>query len=143
MMNKTMLIGRLGAEPEMRYSPQGVAVLPLRVAVNRRHTDKESGERVEETTWFSCVAFRELAEIVASLLHTGSLVYVEGRMRSHRYTNQQQVELTAWELLVERLEVLDRHAEPPEGPDSAPAPADAVQAGDRAPGRRKHARQAR
>lgn len=122
MLNKTMLIGRVGAEPEMRYSAHGTAITPFRVAINRRHTEHETGERTEETTWFSCVAFQRLAETAATLLHTGSLVFVEGRMQSHRYTNRQHIELTAWDLIVERLDVLDRRGEVTILAEEAPPP---------------------
>lgn len=142
MLNKMMVIGHVGADPEMRYSAQGVAVTHFRLASNRKHRDKDTGFTEEETTWFSCVAFQQQAETAATYLHTGSLVYVEGRMASHRYTNRQQVEVTGWELLVEQLELLEKRpaeaASPTEEQPAEPEPAVPAEPGGHRRGRRAH-----
>ncbi len=83
-MNKITIIGHLGRDPEMRYTPQGTAVTDFSVATSRRYTDG-SGERREETDWFRVSAWRQLAELCNQYLQKGSLVYVEGRLHVRQY----------------------------------------------------------
>lgn len=106
-MNKIMLIGNLGKDPDMSYTPSGKAITKFSLAVNRRMRDAESGERREETTWFNIVAWDRLAETCNSYLHKGSKVYIEGRMTSRRYTDKDGVERTAWEVTASEMEMLD------------------------------------
>lgn len=106
-MNKIMLIGNLGKDPDMSYTPSGKAITKFSLAVNRRTRDAESGERREETTWFNIVAWDRLAETCNSYLHKGSKVYIEGRMTSRRYTDKDGVERTAWEVTASDMEMLD------------------------------------
>ena len=106
-MNKIMLIGNLGKDPDMSYTPSGKAVTKFSLAVNRRSRDAESGERREETTWFNIVAWDRLAETCNSYLHKGSKVYIEGRMTSRKYTDKEGVERTAWEVTAFEMEMLD------------------------------------
>ena len=106
MLNKILLIGNLGREPEMTYTEAGVAVTKFSLAVNRRHKDQE-GERREEATWFNVVAFNQLAELMTTYLHKGSKVYVEGRMTSRKYTDKEGVERTAWDVVASEMEMLD------------------------------------
>lgn len=77
-LNKVMLIGRLGADPEMRYTASGTAVTNFRVACTRRRRGGQEGDVREETDWFTVVAWEKLAEITSSYLTKGSKVYVEG-----------------------------------------------------------------
>lgn len=107
MLNKIMLIGNLGRDPEMSYLPSGKAVTKFSLAVSRRWNDRESGERREETTWFYLVAFDRLAETCNSYLHKGSKIYAEGRMTSRKYTNKDGVEVTAWEVNLTDMEMLE------------------------------------
>ncbi|MGH8591362.1 MAG: single-stranded DNA-binding protein, partial [Gammaproteobacteria bacterium] len=81
-INKVILIGNLGAEPEVRYMPSGQAVANVRLATNESWRDKETGENQERTEWHAVVFFGKLAEIVKEYLHKGSQVYVEGRIRT-------------------------------------------------------------
>ena len=83
-MNKITIIGHLGRDPEMRYTPQGTAVADFSVATSRRITDA-AGERREETDWFRVSAWRQLAELCNQYLTKGSLVYVEGRLHTRTY----------------------------------------------------------
>ena len=106
-MNKIMLIGNLGRDPEMSYTPNGKAITKFTVAVNRRSRDRETGERKDETTWFNIVAWEQLAETCNNYLHKGSKAYFEGRMTSRKYTNKDGVEVTAWEVTVTDMELLD------------------------------------
>ena len=83
-MNKITIIGHLGRDPEMRYTPQGTAVTDFSVATSRRYTDS-GGERREETDWFRVSAWNRLAEQCNQYLQKGSLVYVEGRLHVRTY----------------------------------------------------------
>jgi single-strand DNA-binding protein len=91
----------------MSYTQDGTPYTKLRVAVSRRFNDKQSGERKEETTWFNCVAWRQLAETCNQYLHKGSKVYVEGRMTSRKYTDKDGVERTSWDVTLNEMEMLD------------------------------------
>ena len=83
-LNKIMVIGNLGGDPEMRYTPSGTPVTSFSVAVNRSYT-RQDGERVEETEWFRVSAWRQLAEQANQYLSKGRLAYVEGRLRSRSF----------------------------------------------------------
>ena len=107
MLNKIMLIGNLGKDPELSYTPSGTAVTKFSVAVSRRTKDKNSDERREETTWFNVVAWDRLAETCNQYLHKGSKVYLEGRMTSHKYTDKTGVERTAWDVVLNDMQMLD------------------------------------
>jgi single-strand DNA-binding protein len=104
-MNKIMLIGRLGKDPEMNYTPSGVAVTKFTVAVNR-YSKSSTGERQEETDWFNIVAWRQLAETCNTYLRKGSKVYVEGRLAQRKYTDKNGVERTAIEVTLNDMEML-------------------------------------
>lgn len=107
MLNKIMLIGNLGRDPEMSYTQNGKAVTKFSVAVSRRMADRTTGEKREETQWFNVVAWESLAELCNSHLRKGSKVYIEGRMTSRKYRDRDNVERTAWEVVAEGMEMLD------------------------------------
>jgi len=106
-MNKIMLIGNLGRDPELNYTPSGTAVTKFTMAVNRRMRDRDSGEKREETTWFNIVAWNQLAETCNQYLHKGSKIYIEGRMTSRKFTDKDGNERTAWEVVANEMEMLD------------------------------------
>lgn len=107
MVNRIFLIGNLGRDPEMSYTPSGKAVTKFTLAVNRVQRNRESGETVKETDWFSIVAWDRLAETCNSFLHKGSKVFVEGRIQSRKYTDKNGVERTAWEVIASDMQMLD------------------------------------
>ena len=86
-MNKIIIIGNLGRDPEMRYSTSGNPMTSFSIASNRRYTTA-SGERREETEWFNCTAFRQLADTCNQYLARGQQVYVEGRLSTRQYSRQ-------------------------------------------------------
>ena len=86
-LNKIMIIGNLGTDPEMRYTPNGAAVTSFNVAVNRNYSTP-GGERREETEWFRVNAWNQLAEVANQYLTKGRQVYVEGRLNSRTWTGQ-------------------------------------------------------
>ena len=95
-LNKIMVIGNAGRDPEMRYTPNGHPVTTFSVATNRTYTGQD-GERKEETEWFTVVAWNGLAERLSQQLTKGSRVYVEGRLRSHTYQAVSYTHLRAHE----------------------------------------------
>lgn len=103
-LNKVMLIGRLGQEPEMRYTPSGRPLTKLQVAVNRNWKSSD-GEKKSETEWFNIVAWGKLAEICNQYLSKGQQVYIEGRMHTRQWqdddgNNHSSVEVIAQEMLM-------------------------------------------
>ena len=105
MLNKCMVIGHLGADPEMRYTANGSAVTTFRVATSRNFTDG-SGERREETEWFRVVTWNRLAETCAQYLTKGRLVYVEGRLQTRQWDDQQGQRRYTTELIAETVRFL-------------------------------------
>ena len=89
MVNKAIIIGNLGRDPEVRYTPNGNAVCNVSVASTRAWKNKESGEKQEETEWHRIVAWGRLGEICGEYLHKGSPVYIEGRLRTHSWEDKE------------------------------------------------------
>ncbi|HEX4206967.1 MAG TPA: single-stranded DNA-binding protein [Ktedonobacteraceae bacterium] len=114
-MNKIMLIGNLGKDPDMSYTNSGTAVTKFTLAVNRRKKSP-TGERQEETEWFNIVAWQQLAETCNNYLHKGMKVYIEGRLQQRKYQAQDGTQRTAVEVIANDMEMLT-----PKGQqDSAP-----------------------
>jgi single-strand DNA-binding protein len=105
-LNKVMLIGNLGADPEMKYTPSGVPVTTFRVAVSRSWRTPE-GENKEETEWFRIVAWRKLAEVCNEYLRKGSKVYVEGRLQTRKWQDQQGQDHYSTEVQADEMMMLD------------------------------------
>ncbi len=108
-LNKVQIIGNLGADPEMRYTPSGSAVTNFRVAVSRNRRGQD-GNMVDETEWFRVVAWDsgsyKLAEICNEYLRKGNKVYVEGRLQSRKYTNKDGIEQTSVEIVATDMVML-------------------------------------
>ncbi len=106
-LNKVMLTGRLGADPEMRYTPAGNAVTNFRLATNRVTSSGPDGERKEETEWTTIVAWSKLAQVCAEYLHKGDRVYIEGRKQSRSFDGQDGQRRTVTEVIASDLIMLD------------------------------------
>jgi single-strand DNA-binding protein len=104
-MNKIMLIGNLGRDPEMNYTPNGTAVAKFSLAVNRV-TKSATGERLEETEWFNIVAWQQLAERCSTYLKKGQKIFIEGRLATRKYTDKNGIERTAIEVVASDMEFL-------------------------------------
>ena len=89
-LNKVMLIGRLGRDPEIRYSQQGTAVVNFSVATSEQWTDKNTGDRQERTEWHRVVVFGKQAEVCEKYLSKGSQIYIEGRLQTRNYEKDGQ-----------------------------------------------------
>lgn len=107
MLNKVMLIGRLGADPEVRYMPSGGAVTTLSLATSRRWKDKQTGERREETEWHRVVLFNRLAEIAGEYLKKGSQAYIEGHIRTRKWQAQDGQDRYTTEIVADSMNMLD------------------------------------
>ncbi len=107
MLNKIMVIGNLGTDPEMRYTPSGSAVTNFSLATNRSYTTSD-GERREETEWFRIVAWNQLAEQVNQYLSKGRRAYVEGRLRSSSWEGQDGQTRFRNEIIANTVLFLDR-----------------------------------
>ena len=120
-INKMIIIGNLGSEPEMRFTPNGRPVTSFSVATNWRYTTPE-GERKEETEWFTVVSWGRLAEQCNQFLTKGRLVYVEGRLRTHTWESQDGQRRSRNEIVADRVSFLDRQATAPLPEEKAAAP---------------------
>ena len=124
-LNKILLMGNLGSDPEVRYTQAGKPVASFRLATNRNY--KIEGEVRKETEWFSIVAFGRLAEICSEFLQKGKPVFVEGRMRTRNWSDAQGIKHFRTEVIVEGLRLMgtrngdSSQAEPPtaEDPESS------------------------
>ena len=88
-VNKVILLGHLGADPEVRYTQSGTAVANLRLATNESYNDKTTGERIEKTEWHRIVAWGKLAEIVGQYLTKGRQIYVEGQLQTRQWQDKE------------------------------------------------------
>lgn len=112
MLNKVILIGRLGSDPETRYMPNGEAVCNFSVATSEKYTDK-NGQRQEATEWHNVTMYRKLAEIAGQYLTKGSQVYIEGKIKSRKYTDKNGVERTAYDIIANKMKMLGGNAQTP------------------------------
>ena len=101
MINKVILIGNLGADPEVRYMPSGDAVANVRIATSDTWKDKNTGERQERTEWHNVVFFGKVAEIVKQYVHKGSKIYVEGKLRTRKWQGQDGQDRYTTEVVVD------------------------------------------
>ncbi len=105
-VNKVILIGNLGRDPEVRYTPNGSAVCNVSLATTRNWKSKDSGERQEETEWHRVVFFDRLAEIAGEYLKKGRPVYVEGRLKTRKWTDKDGVEKFTTEIFADQMQLL-------------------------------------
>ncbi|WP_321884243.1 single-stranded DNA-binding protein [Paraburkholderia bannensis] len=105
-VNKVILVGNLGAEPEVRYLPSGDAVANIRLATTDRYKDKASGEFKEMTEWHRVSFFGRLAEIVSEYLKKGSSVYIEGRIRTRKWQAQDGTDRYSTEIVADQMQML-------------------------------------
>ena len=128
-VNKMIIIGNLGSEPEMRFTPNGKPVTSFRIATNWRYSTP-GGERKEETEWFTVVAWGRLAEQCNQFLTKGRLVYVEGRLRTHAWESQDGQRHSRNEVVADRVRFLDRQAAAPLSEEVEEGGIDELEPGD-------------
>lgn len=119
MLNKVMIIGRLGRDPELRYTQSGSPVATLNVATDESYTDRD-GNKVERTEWHRVSVFQRQAENCANYLGKGSLVYVEGSLQTRKWQDQSGQDRYTTEIKAQRVQFLDRRGERGPAPDGAP-----------------------
>ncbi len=105
-INKVILIGNLGKDPEVRYTPNGAAICNIGIATTRSWKDKTSGEKVEETEWHRVVFYDRLAEIAGEYLKKGRPVYVEGRLKTRKWQDKEGVEKYTTEIVADNMQLL-------------------------------------
>lgn len=105
-VNKVILVGRLGKDPETRYLPSGAAVTKFSIATSDVRRDKQSGEKIEQTEWHNIVTFERLAEIAAEYLRKGSQVYIEGRIRTDKWKDKEGRDRYTTEIIAGQLQLL-------------------------------------
>ena len=105
-VNKVIIVGNLGKDPEVRYMPSGGAICNVNVATTRQWKNKESGEKQEETDWHRIVFFDRLAEIAGEYLKKGRSVYVEGRLRTRKWTDKEGKEQYTTEVVATEMQML-------------------------------------
>lgn len=115
-VNKVIIIGNLGRDPEIRYSQQGLAIVNFPVATSEQWTDKNSGERQEKTEWHRIVAFGKPAETLEKYLNKGSQIYIEGRLQTSTYDKEGQTHYST-EIVVNNFQFLGGRSG--KGPDDA------------------------
>jgi single-strand DNA-binding protein len=106
-LNKVMLLGHIGKEPEVRQMPNGKAVINFSVATSESWKDKQTGEKQERTEWHNVVMYEKLAEIVAEYTHKGSKVYVEGTLRTRKWQDKEGKDRYSTEVLGNQIILLD------------------------------------
>ena len=120
MKNLVILIGNLGADPEIRHTPGGAAVATVSIATTRRWKDKQSGEKKEDTQWHRVIFWNRLAEIAGEYLKKGSQIYVEGRIETRKWTDDKGVDRYSTEIIANEMHMLGGKGE---GGGSRPAAA--------------------
>lgn len=115
MINKAIIVGRIGKDPEVRYSSSGTAVCNVSVATSRKYKDK-SGEKVEETEWHRVVVYDKLAEIVGQWVKKGALVYFEGRLKTRKWADKDGTEKYTTEIVADQMQMMGGDKEKEEKP---------------------------
>jgi single-strand DNA-binding protein len=105
-VNKVIIVGNLGKDPEVRYMPSGSAICSVTIATSRQWKDKTSGDRQEETEWHRVTFFDRMAEIAGEYLKKGRPVYVEGRLKTRKYTDKDGVEKYTTEIVATDMQLL-------------------------------------
>ena len=109
-VNKVILVGNLGAEPEVRYTASGTAMATFRIATTEQWTTKD-GEKAERTEWHRIVAWRRLGEICGEYLHKGSQVYIEGKLQTRSWEDRDGVKRYTTEVVAQTMQMLGRPGE--------------------------------
>ena len=126
-INKVILVGNLGRDPEMRYTQNGVAVCSFSLATSETYRDRTSGEKVTQTEWHNIILWRGLAETAEKYLRKGSSVYIDGKIRNRKWEDQQGQTRYTTEIIADTMQMLDRRdssaapAQPTAQPAAAPA----------------------
>ena len=119
-INKVILVGNLGQDPDTRYMPSGSAVTNLRIATNESWKDKQTGEKKDKTEWHTVVMFGKLAEIAAEYLKSGSQVYVEGKLQTRKWQDKEGSDRYTTEIVANEMQMLGGKNAGAQREDAAP-----------------------
>ena len=114
-INKAIIVGNLGQDPEVRFMPNGEAVANFTVATSETWKDKQTGEQKEKTEWHRITMYKRLAEIAGEYLKKGSKVYLEGRLQTRKWQNQQGADQYTTEIVANEMQMLDGKSQQQEG----------------------------
>lgn len=119
-INKAILVGNLGKDPEMRYTPNGVPVCSFPMATSETYKDRNTGERITQTEWHNIVIWRGMAETAEKYLKKGSQVFIEGKIKTRSWEDQQGQKRYTTEIVADVMQLLDRPNQPTtsNGPDA-------------------------
>ena len=120
-VNKVIIIGNAGRDPELRYTPSGSAICNISLATTRSWKDKTSGDKVEETEWHRVVFYDKLAEIVGEYIKKGRPLYVEGRLKTRKWQDKEGRDVYTTEVIADQMQMLGSREE--SAPSAPPAPA--------------------
>ncbi|MCH7982049.1 MAG: single-stranded DNA-binding protein, partial [Proteobacteria bacterium] len=118
-VNKVILVGNLGSDPETRYMPSGDAVTNISIATTESWKDKQTGEQKEKTEWHRVVMFRRLGEIAAEYLRKGSQVYIEGKLRTNKWKDRDGNDRYTTEIIADEMQMLGGRGGAGGGDDSS------------------------
>ena len=119
-VNKAIIVGNLGKDPEMRYTASGGAIANITVATSEEWKDKQSGEKNEKTEWHRVTFFGKLAEIVGQYLHKGSKVYIEGRIETNKWQDKDGADRYTTSIIAKEMQMLDSKSSSSQSGNSAP-----------------------
>ena len=121
-VNKAIIVGNLGNDPEVRYTQDGTCIANFSIATSESWKDKQTGEKQERTEWHRCVAFKRVGEIVGEYLKKGSKVYIEGSLRTRKWQTKEGADKYTTEIVVREMQMLDGRADGHGAPQAQPAP---------------------
>ena len=121
-INKVILVGNLGKDPEIRYSASGAAIANITIATSDNWKDKQTGEKQERTEWHRVVFFNRLAEVVGEYLKKGSQVYVEGRLQTRKWQDKEGQDRYTTEIIASEMQMLGSRGVPASGVQGNPMP---------------------
>lgn len=114
-VNKAIILGNCGGDPETRYTAQGTAITTVGVATSEQWTDKQTGQKQERTEWHRIKAFGRTAEIIGEYVKKGDKIYIEGQMRTDKYTDKEGVERYDHHIVVREVQLLGGGTKPQAG----------------------------
>lgn len=120
-VNKVIVLGNAGRDPEVRYTPSGAAICNLTLATSRKWKSKESGDTQEETEWHRVVLYDRLAEVAGEYVKKGKPVYIEGRLKTRKWQDKEGKDNYTTEIVAESLQLLGGRDETPDKPEKQPA----------------------
>ncbi|MHB1755617.1 MAG: single-stranded DNA-binding protein [bacterium] len=114
-LNKVLLIGNLGKDPDIRYTPSGMAITKFSLATSETFTDKSTGEKKEDTTWHNITLFGKMAENLTDFLSKGKQIYVEGRIKNSSYDDKDGIKQYKTEIIANNVVLLGKKDDSPQG----------------------------